>query len=282
MKIEGREIAAEILNNLTNRVNKLKKKGIIPTMAIILMGDNKESQTYVRQKELKAKGIGADTKLFHLEGKITNEEIEKLVKKLNKNPGVHGIILQRPAPENIKVDELTRLVPPSKEIDGFGDIPKYPVPVAQAVFVMLENIFNKEKVKGSFISWLKSKKIAIIGRGETAGKPIADYFKQLGLKPDIVGSKTPDKDKIIKKADILVTAVGKHILNPSMVKKGVILIGVGIYTNEEGKIKGDYSDEEMENVASYFSPTPGGVGPVNVACLLENLVKSAESFNLRS
>lgn len=279
MRIDGKQIASEILQNLTLEVDKLKKKGITPTLAMILMGDNEASARYVRQKTIKTQEIGGQAKLFEFGRQVSSEKIEKLVKKLSRDPKIHGILLQRPAPDSIKADELTELIPPEKEIDGFGSKTIYPVPVAEAVWVIVESVWKQEKNDRTFEEWLKSKKIVVIGKGETAGKPIIDHLRKTGTKPTIVDSHTTNKDEILKKADIIITSVGKHVLDSSQVKKGVILIGVGLFANQEGKLKGDYDNDDMDRVASFYSPTPGGVGPVNVACLLKNLVVAAKKVS---
>lgn len=277
MKLDGKTIASGILEHLKERVEALKKKNITPTMAIILMGDNEASKIYVRQKGLKAEEIGAKVEVFPTSSETTNEELIKLVKKLDKNPRIHGVIIQRPAGPEIDVNKLTELISGIKEIDGFGSHSKYPVPVAQASLILIQNAFDKSKNKGSFSDWLKEQKIAVIGKGETAGKPIIDLLIKQSANPGVIDSKTRDKEKILKEADIIITAVGKTILSSEQVKKGVILIGIGIYTDQNGKLKGDYDNKDAEEIASFYSPTPGGVGPINVACLLENLVKAAEN-----
>ncbi len=277
MKLDGKAISQDLLEKLKQRVEILKKKKIIPTMAIILMGDNEASKIYVRQKVAKAEEIGAKVKVFPVTNETTIKDLEKLVKKLDKNPKIHGVIIQRPAAPGIDADSLTELISGAKEIDGFGKHSKYPVPVAEASFLLIKNAFEQTKTKGTFSAWLKTKKIAVIGKGETAGKPIIDLLKKHKLQPQIIDSKTENKEKLLKEADIIITAVGKTILSTKQFKKGAILIGVGIYTDDTGKLRGDYNNSDVENVASFYSPTPGGVGPVNVACLMENLVKAAEN-----
>lgn len=277
MKLDGKAISSEILQELIERVKELKKKKIIPTMAIILMGDNEASKIYVRQKGLKAEEIGAKVKVFPTSRETTHEELTKLIKKLDKDPKIHGIIIQRPAGPNVDIDSLTELISGIKEVDGFGKHSKYPVPVAEAAFLLIKKAYKESKQTEKFTKWIHDKKIAVIGKGETAGKPIIDLLKKHKLKPQIIDSKTPNKEKVLKEADIIITAVGKTILSTKQFRKGVILIGVGLYTDENGKLRGDYNNSDVENVASFYSPTPGGVGPVNVACLMENLVKAAEN-----
>lgn len=275
MIIDGKTLASEKLSMLAKKVVKLNKKGITPTMAIILMGNNEASNIYVRQKGIKAKEIGAGVKVFPVKETTTNDELTKLVKKLDKNPKIHGIILQRPAPANIKVDELTNLVSPSKEVDGFGKKPNYLVPVAQAVVLMLNTVHKNLGSKINFTNWLKTKRIAVIGKGQTAGHPIIELLKSRGVTPRVIDSKTKNRSEILKNSDIIISAVGKRVLTSKEVKKNVILIGVGIYSDQNGKLKGDYDDSDVEKVASFYSPTPGGVGPLNVACLMENLLNAA-------
>lgn len=277
MKIDGREIATLILESLKAEVEGLKKKEIVPTLAVILMGNEKSSISYVKQKELKAKEIGAQIEIFRLEESVVNDEIETLIKKLDSDAKIHGIILQRPAPKHIEIDRLEDFISSEKEVDGFGNHPIYPVPVAEAVLLMLEDVYIKQKVKNLFSDWLKSKKMTVLGTGETAGQPIINYFKEYGIEPVVIDSKTQEKDSLMKKADIIISAVGKTTINPSNIKKGVILIGVGMHT-EDQKLCGDFNEEEIKNIASFYTPTPGGVGPVNVAMLLKNLVESAESL----
>jgi methylenetetrahydrofolate dehydrogenase (NADP+)/methenyltetrahydrofolate cyclohydrolase len=279
MIIDGRQISSEILEDLKKRVEKLNKKGVTPTMAVILIGDQKASAIYVRQKEIKAKQVGINPKVFYFDDKVTNDKIEKLVKKLDNDPKIHGIILQRPAPPHIKVEEIEESISPIKEIDGFGINSIYPVPVAAATLKMIENAYENLGIDKPFINWLKSKKVVVIGKGETGGKTIIQLLQKNGVKPFVVDSKTLDRDKEIKKGDIVISAVGKSgVVTALNLKKGAILIGVGIFS-ENGKTKGDYDALEIANIASYYSPTPGGVGPVNVSMLMENVVEACESLS---
>ncbi|HUD05068.1 MAG TPA: bifunctional 5,10-methylenetetrahydrofolate dehydrogenase/5,10-methenyltetrahydrofolate cyclohydrolase [Patescibacteria group bacterium] len=280
MKIDGRAIASNILGELKIKVLELKKRGIIPTMAVILIGNEESSNVYVRQKELKAQEIGATVKIFRFDETVTNEELEALIKKLDADQNIHGIILQRPAPAKIEVERLEELISRAKEIDGFGKDSLYTVPVAAAVFKILGEVFGKLNESISFNEWLKSQNIVAIGKGETAGQPIIDYLHKRGLEPIVVDSKTENINATIKNADIIISAIGKRgAIDFSGLKKDVILIGVGLSSDDEGKTRGDYNEDELEQVASFYTPTPGGVGPVNVAFLLENLVEATENLS---
>lgn len=269
MIIDGRQIARSILDELKIQVSKLKENGVIPTLAVILMGDNESSRAYVRQKQLKAEEIGAKVQVFQFDQSVSNDEIESLVKKLDSDPKIHGIILQRPAPPQIKINELEELISSKKEVDGFGIHPIYPVPVAEAVYRMLLIICSEQE--------LQTKQIAVIGKGETAGMPIINHLRKKGTSPSIIDSQTQNRGELLKNADILVSAVGKkNVLSAKDIKKGAVVIAVGL-GSDEGKLRGDFDEKEIEQVASAYSPTPGGVGPVNVAILMENLITATKS-----
>jgi methylenetetrahydrofolate dehydrogenase (NADP+) / methenyltetrahydrofolate cyclohydrolase len=273
MKIDGKQIASDILNQLKNEVAKLQAKGITPTMAVILMGDNESSVAYIKQKEIKAKEIGAEVKVFQFNEDVSNQEIEDLVKKLDADSNIHGIILQRPAPDQIKVDELEELISPDKEVDGFGKNAVYPIPVAEAVWRLITSVIDEDN--------LPSKKVVVLGKGETAGQPIIDYLFKKGLNPTVIDSKTENRKELLNTADVVISAVGKqNVLNSAEIQRGAIIIGVGLTTDNEGKLKGDFENDDLNGVASYYSPTPGGVGPVNVAILMENLVKAANQAGI--
>lgn len=278
MKLDGRLIASSILGDLKIRVLKLKEKGIIPTLLVVLIGNDEQSIAYVKQKEIKAAEIGARTEVLTFDNSMKYEEAHDLLLKLNSDKNVHGIIIQRPAPESLKVDELSELIDAKKEVDGFGENSPYVVPVAQAVQVLIADAFQKLNLEEDYDSWLKKQKIVVIGKGETAGKPIIDYLEKLGINPQVIDSKTQNPKEISRQADILISCVGKDkTVTSDMLKTGVILIGVGLHTNDEEKLRGDFHADEIRDIVSFYSPTPGGVGPVNVASLLSNLVSAASS-----
>lgn len=264
MKINGRKIAREILDELKIKVQKLN---VIPTLAIILVGDNPQSVAYIEQKELKATRIGAKVIINKLDEKISESELLQIVQNLNNDSSIHGIIIQRPVP-NISSEKLDRAVTPEKDVDGFNSASNFEPPIAKAIIKILKS------VEPNFAN----KKIAIIGRGETGGKPIIKTFQKMGVEFSVVDSKTENGELTTESADIIISAVGKpNILNSETIKKGSIILSVGLHKGSDGKLHGDYNEEEIEKVASFYTPTPGGVGPVNVAMLLQNLVEAAGS-----
>lgn len=282
MIIDGRAIAQTILDNLSTKITLLKKKGVIPKIAIIIVGKDPASLAYVRQKELKAASIGAQTTILNYELGITNQELLKLIQKMNDDPTVHGIIVQRPLPPEINNTEVNLCVDPKKDIDAFHPDTLFTMPLAAAVIKILEEIFARPgllALKGqAFINWLKSKNIVVIGKGQTGGGPVIAKLKKLGIKPSVIDSKTENPEKLTANADIIVSTVGnKHVKLPQKLKKNVVMIIVGMYKGSDGKLHGDYEKESIQDIASFYTPVPGGVGPVNVAMLLSNLVNAASA-----
>lgn len=269
MIIDGRKIADDILEELKQRIEKLKEKAIFPTLVIILVGDSPQSISYVKQKKLKGEKIGINVIVKNLDSKISNAQLITIIDGLNKDTSVHGIIIQRPLPSQINSGEIDNAVTASKDVDGFNPNSKFELPLGEAIITLLKNT-DKD---------FKSKKIAIIGKGPTGGGPVIRTFRKLNIPIKIVDSKTKNPQKITKESDIIISAVGReNAIKTDMIAKNVILISIGLYKGSDEKLHGDYNEEEIEKIASFYTPTPGGVGPVNVAMLLKNLVRACENF----
>ncbi len=266
MKIDGKQIALELIKELQIRADKLKENGITPHLYIITFGNDPQTESYLKQKLLRADQIGAKITIKRYEETVNPKEIFDLIHSLNHDVNTHGIIVQRPMPSSLNEEEISSAVTVLKDVDGFNPDSNFEVPVALAVFEILKRTGSVD---------LENKNIILAGKGITAGKPIYELFSKRGLKTNLIDSKTKNEDVILKEADIIVSSVGKKIINANNVKKGVILIGVGMHT-EGGKLKGDYDEVEIEHIASFYTPTPGGVGPVNVTMLMKNLVEAAE------
>lgn len=278
MKIDGRQIASEILTDLKERVEKLKAKNIIPHLYIILLSDDPSSKSYVNQKILKAEQIGIKITLDRKGSKVATKGLLEKIEQLNNNNLIHGIIVQRPMPENLDEQTIAKAIVPSKDVDGFNPDSKFGVPVALAVLRMLETCHPN-----NFNNWLINQKICLIGKGITAGKPIINSLDKLGVKPLIIDSKTNNRSEILKEADIIISAVGKpDVFKSFEIKNNVILIGVGLHGEDDKKFHGDFNEEEVKNITSFYSPTPGGVGPVNVSMLLKNLVRATEQLDIHN
>ncbi len=267
MRIDGRQIAAKIYEDLQERVGELEKKGVTPHLTVILVGNNPASVSYVSQKQKWAEHIGAKTTILNYPISIASVELQKKIHELNNDPTNHATLIQRPVPPHINIEKLELLVNPQKDIDGFHPNSPYTFPLALAIAKILEEIHILKK----------NQSIVVIGKGPTGGGPIIEHLTQLGLHPILIDSKTKNPDELTKKADIIISAVGKpSIISSQNIKKGATLIGVGIARDNNGKLHGDYDEQNIKNIAAFYTPTPGGVGPVNVAMLLYNLIETTK------
>lgn len=278
MKIDGKAIAEGILENLRLNVSDLKRKGVTPTLAVIHIGDDPGSTAYIRQKQKAAEAIGAILIHSHQpacrQGRssaISLQQLQKIIEEFNDNPAIHGIIIQRPLPKPLRADGI--LI--SKDVDGFLPGSPYPVPVAAAVMAILERSHpGFRRVRP-----LRKQHIVVIGRGETAGIPITEALRKRGIDPIVVHSQTPNPDDAIRTADIVISCVGKpNVVRRDNIKTGAVLVSVGLSRDSDGKLHGDYEEDEIKDVACLYTPTPGGVGPVNVAYLMANLVEAASKL----
>jgi len=281
MSIDGKIIAEKILTGLSQKVEGLTSRGVIPTLAVILVGDDPASLAYIKQKQKAATQIGAQVIFDHQPATIDTARLHALISKYNNDSNVHGLIIQRPMPFDVgDVSNVLNQVTPKKDVDGFLPNSPFDVPVALAVGEILKEVHGKQKIvssntKNEFIDWFRGKNIVVIGRGETAGAPILHYLKKHHCATSLIHSKTPNPEKIVNRADIIISCVGKERIIPKdAIKQGVILISVGIWKDSNGKLRGDYNEDEISGIASFYTPTPGGVGPVNVACLMKNLVEA--------
>lgn len=275
--IDGKKLAASIIDQLTIEIKELKRQAIIPELQVFLIGDDPVSKSYITQKQKAAETIGARIHVTELPKETTDHEFRTLLLKANDDKQITGIIIQRPLPKESEIKAKTLLlVDPKKDVDGFVPKTRFEVPVARAIFEIIEKVYHDgfDTKTSDFVTWLRQQKIVVIGKGETAGRPIAQLFEKLSLPVFVVDSTTPNPNDTIRNGTIVISCVGK----PGIVKRealatGVILISVGL-TKVEGKLFGDYNEEEIRSLASYYTPTPGGVGPVNVACLMKNLVEA--------
>ena len=280
MKIDGVRIAEKIFEDLKSRVGELRKNNITPKLAVVLVGENSASEAYIAQKQLRIKEINADIEIIRFPVEISSETLIDKIRELNLNSQTHGIIVQRPLPDHIDPDTIENEIVDIKDVDGFKTGSPYHIPVVLAVMKILEEIYTISNQPNPFLSWIKSQQIVLLGKGSTAGKPLMDYLKEIGVNFELIDSRTENPQEITKQADIIISSVGKeNFIKPEMLKKSVILIGVGINKNKDGQIHGDYEEEQIKDIASFYTPTPGGVGPVNVAVLLDNLLTAAEESN---
>ncbi len=282
MRIDGKALADTILASLSKDVSVLRKNGVIPTLAVILIGNDPASLAYIKQKQKAAQTIGANVIFEHHDTSLTGGGLYNCIAKHNADPAIHGLIVQRPIPHEVGiVTDVLKKVHPAKDVDGFLPNSPFNTPVAIAVGEIIKTVYVSHAADASspksktYTEWLKEKHIVIIGRGETAGEPIYRYFEKQDCTTSQIHSKTDDPKRIIRSGDIVISCVGKErVVTQDELKPHAILISVGIWRDTDGKLRGDYDESDIADHVSAYTPTPGGVGPVNVACLMQNLIKA--------
>jgi methylenetetrahydrofolate dehydrogenase (NADP+)/methenyltetrahydrofolate cyclohydrolase len=274
--IDGKAIAAGIRAELGIRVARLAGHGVVPGLAVIIAGNDPASAIYVRNKARASGEIGIRSEVHALDAAISQETLAAFVRRLNADPAVHGILVQLPLPRHIDTRAVIETIAPEKDVDGFhyfnvgslvtGEPAFYPC-TPWGVMKMLEH--EGVPVEGAHA--------VVVGRSTIVGKPMALLLLNGGATVTICHSKTRDLPSMTRQADILVAAVGRaHLIRGDMVKPGAVVIDVGINRQPDGKLSGDVDFEAARAVASRITPVPGGVGPMTIAMLLANTVKSAE------
>lgn len=276
MKVSGREIADKILDSIKNDI---EQRGIHPHLAIILAGPDPASRIYVNSKLKAAQRVGILATLYEFT-EFQKLECMNKVDELNKDENISGIIIQQPMYEGWDSEQFVNLVDPKKDVDGFKIDSPFKPATALGIWEMLEAFASHEGYKNAE-SFLKGKKITVLGRGKTAGKPVRDLLTEKGLESELIHSKTEHPDEIIRSSDVIISATGqKHIINGSNIKEGSFIIGVGVGRDDEGNIIGDIDEEGVSEKARLFCPTIGGIGPLTIACLLRNVFEAAKNSNL--
>lgn len=271
MKVSGKLLADSILNALKLEIEKDNIKAFL---AIILANDSPASRMYDENKIKRAGEIGLGAKLFVFTPEQKTDALKKIA-ELNHDPKISGVIVQHPVYLGWDFEEISNSVDSIKDVDGFKADSPYTPATAAGVWEMLSE-FGRLEGFTSAVDFLKDKKITILGRGKTAGKPIRELLEKNGFKVSVINSKTLNPDQTIKDSDVLIAATGrKHLLNASNVKVGSYVIGVGVGKDETGTY-GDVKEAEIAEIAKLYCPTIGGIGPLTIACLLRNVIKSAK------
>lgn len=266
--LDGRKLADEILDKIRKKINKEKLK---LTLGVIWVGNDKVSEGFISQKKIACEKVGINFKLFKFPLKIKEDELKREIKKIVKNPNITGIIIQLPLPKRLNAEEYLNLIPEHKDVDVLseeslgkfyqGVLPILPPTVGGILGILIRYRIN-----------LKGKNVVIIGAGRLVGLPLAIQFLREKATTSIINKSTKDVFSFTKKADILISGVGKlNLIKGNMVKKGVIIIDAGS-AFKNGKIYGDVDFNSVIKKVKYITPVPGGVGPMTVSCLIENLV----------
>lgn len=274
--LDGKKISKKIKDNLKLEVSKLNSKGIFPKLAVIMVGTDPASSIYVKNKSNACKYIGIEFEEFLLNDNIKEKELFDLIDSLNKDDKVTGILLQAPIPKHLDINKAFERISPEKDVDGFNPINVGKLSIGIDTFISctplgIMKIFEEYNID------LEGKNAVVLGRSNIVGKPMAQCLLSKNATVTICHSKTKNIENILKNADIIIVAVGKpKIVKEEMVKDGAIIIDVGINRLEDGTLVGDVDFEKVESKASFITPVPGGVGPMTIAGLMENVVKSAK------
>lgn len=277
--IDGKQLAKNIRLNLKEEVEELKKKGIFPKLAVIMVGDNAASKVYVKNKSKACEEIGIAYQEFILNADTTMEQLLELIYKLNKDESVHGILLQSPLPSNLDINMAFKEIETKKDVDGFNPINVGKLALNQDCFVSCTP-YGIIKMLEEYNVPIEGAHAVILGRSNIVGKPLIQCLLNKNATVTICHSKSKNVKETTKNADILIAAIGKaNFVQPDMVKEGAVVIDVGINRTTEGKIIGDVDFEEVSKKASYITPVPGGVGPMTIAMLMTNVVKATKNLN---
>ncbi len=278
MIINGKELAQKIRRELKEDVEELKKKGINPKLAVIMVGDNKASEVYVRNKSKACNEVGIEFEEFLKDSNTTQEELISLIDELNNRNDIHGILLQSPIPEHLDIREAFNRIDYKKDVDGFHPINVGKLSIGEDCFISCTP-YGVIKMLEAYNIEIEGKHAVVIGRSNIVGKPLVQCLLNKNATVTICHSKTKNIAEIVKEADIVIAALGKpKFVTEDMIKEGAVVIDVGINRNEEGKLVGDVDFENVEKKASYITPVPGGVGPMTIAMLLNNVVKAAKNI----
>ena len=271
--IKGKELAQKIRLELKEEVAKLKVK---PKLAVIMVGNDKASEVYVRNKSKACDEIGIGFEEFLLEENTTREKLLALIQELNERKDIHGILLQSPIPKHLDIREAFNTIDYRKDVDGFHPINVGKLSIGEDCFVSCTPAGVMKMLEEYGID-LEGKNAVVIGRSNIVGKPLVQCLLNKNATVTVCHSKTKDIKEIASKADVLIAALGKpKFVTSDMVKQGAVVIDVGINRTEEGKLVGDVDFEAVEPLSSYITPVPGGVGPMTIAILMANVVKAAK------
>ncbi len=275
--INGKEIAGKVTEKVKERVDNLKAKGITPGLAVVLVGSDPASQTYVNSKTRTCERLGMYSVMFELEETISEEELLNSVEKLNQDEKIHGILVQLPLPKQINEDRVIAAISPLKDVDGFHPVSVGKMMIGQPTFLSCTPFGVMKLLEYSDIE-IEGKHAVVIGRSNIVGKPMGQLLLQKNATVTYCHSKTKNLHNITKQADILIVATGQpKMIDSSYLKEGVVVIDVGIHRNEDNKLCGDVDFASAKEVASKITPVPGGVGPMTIAMLMENTCLAAEN-----
>ncbi|CAM3801414.1 bifunctional methylenetetrahydrofolate dehydrogenase/methenyltetrahydrofolate cyclohydrolase FolD [Alkalicoccus chagannorensis] len=274
--ISGKELAGTIRETLKTETASLKEKGIVPGLAVLLVGDDPASASYVRGKEKACIEAGITSEVQRLEASITEETLLNKIEELNRAAHIHGILVQLPLPSHISEDKVIEAVSPKKDVDGFHPVNVGNMVLGRQAFLSCTPYGIIEMLRSKNLS-LEGKHAVVVGRSNIVGKPVAQLLLRENATVTCCHSRTRDLKQHTRQADILIAAAGmQEFISADHIKDGAVVIDVGIHRKEDGSLTGDVLFEEASKKASYITPVPGGVGPMTITMLLSNTVESAK------
>lgn len=274
--IDGKALAKKIREELKIECDTLKKKGINPKLAVIMVGDNAASKVYVKNKSKACEEIGIEYEEYLLKDNISQQELDDLIKELNNKKDINGILLQSPIPSHLNINQAFKKISYIKDVDGFTPSSVGKLSIGEDTFISCTP-YGVMKMFEEYNIDLSGKDVVILGRSNIVGKPLVQCCLNKNATVTVCHSKTKNIKEHTKRADILIVAIGKaKFVTKDMVKDGAVVIDIGINRNENGKLVGDVDFENVKEVASYITPVPGGVGPMTIAMLMNNVIKATK------
>ena len=278
VRMDGKALSAKVRSSILAETEELKKKGVTPGLAVIIVGNDPASEIYVRNKEKACAECGFYSEKYALPAETSQEELLGLIGQLNQSPQISGILCQLPVPDLISEEAVINAIDPKKDVDAFHPVNVGKIMVGNFDFVPCTPAGVMELIDEYQID-PKGKECVVVGRSNIVGKPMAMLLLHRHGTVTMCHSRTQHLDEVCRRADILVAAVGKAgFITPGMVKDGAVVIDVGINRNAEGKVCGDVDPAVMEK-ASYMTPVPGGAGPMTITMLMKNTLKAAKIQN---
>lgn len=277
--ISGKEVATQLREEMKVEVNKLKEQGITPGLAVILVGDDPASHSYVKGKKKGCEEVGIYNRSIEVPATLTEAELLEMIDELNNDDAIHGILVQLPLPSHIDEKKVIERISPEKDVDGFHPINVGRMMTGQRAFVSCTpfGILKMVQLQGIEI---EGKHVVVVGRSNIVGKPVGQLFLNENATVTYCHSRTKNLKEITRLADILIVAVGKaNFIGKDHIKEGTVVIDVGVNRLDTGKLCGDVIFDEAKEVASYITPVPGGVGPLTITMLLYNTIESAKQAN---
>lgn len=277
--IDGKELAKNIRQELKKENDKLKEKGINAKLAVILVGDDNASKVYIKNKSKACNDVGIEFEEILLDSNTTMDKLLNVIENLNLKEDINGILLQSPIPKELNIQEAFEKIDYRKDVDGFNPINVGKLMIGQDGFIPCTP-YGIVRMLEEYNIPVEGKNAVVIGRSNIVGKPLSQCLLNKNATVTVCHSRTRDIQNVTKNADILISAVGKlNMVTEDMVKDGAVVIDVGMNRKENGKLAGDVDFENVKEKTSYITPVPGGVGPMTIAMLMNNVIKATKQQN---